>query len=611
MYPYAPAIEPLQTINYKYNIRGWLTQINDPSNLGTGTKADLFAEKINYTSYISELGQTPDNAQFNGNISSVTWTTVQGTEAYAYNYDKQNRLTKAQYGTVTAGVFTKKNQYSLPEVSYDLQGNILTLKRNGNIETAGFMDDLEYGYKGNKLMVVFEKGDKTKGFIDGKKAQTEYDYDLNGNMTRDDNSKITEIQYNSLNLPKKITKSNFTDAQNKMVTSEETYFYYTAAGQKLAYECKTKYADNTTLWAKTMYEGSIVYTGTSSTTTAPTMVINYILHPEGRIRVSKVNNVPTFTYEYHIKDHLGNVRVAFDAVGSSMSNKIPVAFQYTDYDPYGMEHEQAGVSGTQGQEQTQTYLFTGKELYRNIGWADYGARFYNSSLGRWMNVDPLPKPHESVYAAFANNPICNVDPDGRDSINFRQWMDSDGDVQISQTFIDDGKPGLVTYGYDEINDEWVHEYTPPVVVNGQATVRPPLKVADNMPWYYNFTSLPLGNSPNEGEGTDNGQGSVDKFADKYIGEPIGNLIVGGTGIYNLGVAIHIATTGTDVSGREYNSNAMKWFDAGQNAVFGTWGTYSNFFRNSNMIEDIGLNITNFFIGKGVENVDKKLPSDKK
>lgn len=35
---------PLQKIDFTYNIRGWLTQINDPSNL----QNDLFGYKINY-----------------------------------------------------------------------------------------------------------------------------------------------------------------------------------------------------------------------------------------------------------------------------------------------------------------------------------------------------------------------------------------------------------------------------------------------------------------------------------------------------------------------------------------------------------------------------------
>jgi RHS repeat-associated protein len=42
---------------------------------------------------------------------------------------------------------------------------------------------------------------------------------------------------------------------------------------------------------------------------------------------------------------------------------------------------------------------------------------YDARLGRRWNVDPVVKVWESPYAAFANNPINNIDPNGADTIN--------------------------------------------------------------------------------------------------------------------------------------------------------------------------------------------------
>ncbi|MCO6176477.1 hypothetical protein NHF50_15615, partial [Flavobacterium sp. NRK F10] len=39
----------LQTVDYTYNIRGWLTNINDVNNIMTGN--DLFNFKIDYNDY--------------------------------------------------------------------------------------------------------------------------------------------------------------------------------------------------------------------------------------------------------------------------------------------------------------------------------------------------------------------------------------------------------------------------------------------------------------------------------------------------------------------------------------------------------------------------------
>lgn len=43
---------------------------------------------------------------------------------------------------------------------------------------------------------------------------------------------------------------------------------------------------------------------------------------------------------------------------------------------------------------------------------------YDARIGRRWNVDPVVKEYESPYAAFGNNPIWNVDPDGSDTTKY-------------------------------------------------------------------------------------------------------------------------------------------------------------------------------------------------
>jgi RHS repeat-associated protein len=62
------------------------------------------------------------------------------------------------------------------------------------------------------------------------------------------------------------------------------------------------------------------------------------------------------------------------------------------------------------------YKFTGKERDTETNYDYFGARYYDSELGRWLQVDPLADkyPGWSPYNYTLNNPLFYVDPDGKD-----------------------------------------------------------------------------------------------------------------------------------------------------------------------------------------------------
>ena len=85
-----------------------------------------------------------------------------------------------------------------------------------------------------------------------------------------------------------------------------------------------------------------------------------------------------------------------------------------DYHPFGSE-----VPGRSFGSDNYSYSFNGKEKDKN--WTntnshlDFGARMYDSRLGRWLATDPFANkyPFASPYNFALNTPIQAVDPDGK------------------------------------------------------------------------------------------------------------------------------------------------------------------------------------------------------
>lgn len=86
---------------------------------------------------------------------------------------------------------------------------------------------MDYDYDGNQLINVTDRTNHPAGFNDDNKHllthKNDFDYDDYGNMVEDMNKKITNITYNHLNLPKKITFEN-----NRSIE-----YIYDASGKKL------------------------------------------------------------------------------------------------------------------------------------------------------------------------------------------------------------------------------------------------------------------------------------------------------------------------------------------------------------------------------------------
>ena len=349
--------------DYAYNVRSWMKSVSGP----------LFSQTLNYQEPMT--GTIPC---YNGNISSMSWKAGSETtdRGYRFTYDGLSRLKDATYGEGN-DLTTNPNRFNEQITGYDKMGNILKLKRYGQISSAayGLVDDLSLTYNGNQLLAV--KDIATSGvygngtdFKDGANQPTEYAYDKNGNLIKDLNKNISSIGYNCLNLPDQVIFGN----------GNSILYDYGADGTKL----RTVHTTGSSALT-TDYCGNAVYENG---------VLKMLLNEAGYV------SFPDRKFHFYLKDRQGNIRVVADKDGT--------VEETNSYYPFGGMFTSANS--------VQPYKYNGKELDRKNGLNcyDYGARQYDAVLGRWTTVDPMS---ETCYKyspfIYCNNcPVKYIDPDG-------------------------------------------------------------------------------------------------------------------------------------------------------------------------------------------------------
>ncbi len=329
----------IETLNYDYNMRGWLTGINKDYALGEYSSSQwehYFGLYIGYDNRDNKF----TNQQLNGQITGLQWKS-QGdntTRKYDYGYDNANRLIAANFtqkGSSTESWNVNEVDFSTKDITYDENGNILTLKNMGILPGASapvIIDQLTYHYKArsNQLLRVYDNGSagtangKQGDFKDGGNAGSDdYVYDDNGNLIIDKNKGLVNgsnaaIVYNYLDKPELIT-----------IEGKGTIRYvYDAGGgkiKKISTENASPANGNQQVVTTTTYIGAYVYEQKKVGSNTAEESLQMILYEEGRIRVitpyDNASDPSNFigggitlpggkqgVFDYFIEDHLGNVR---------------------------------------------------------------------------------------------------------------------------------------------------------------------------------------------------------------------------------------------------------------------------------------------------------------
>jgi RHS repeat-associated protein len=414
------------TVSYVYDANGNRTTLTDGGGTTTFTYDNLDRLTRKTTPDGRSIRYAYDRA---GNRTQLTYP--DGTTGMTYGYDAANRLTQMTVGTLSWGV------------AYDAAGNRTALTQPNGTRT-------DYAYLANNWLSSL-----THKRPDGSVFQSfAYTYDANGNrITQADPTGTTTFTYDAVNrltgaaypgtygswswaydavgnrtsqtAPSGTTPYTY-DANNRLIQAGAVTYSYdangnltsTSAGQSFSWDVFNR------MTAASSPGGSVSYThngdGLKVRRTGPDGATVYYYDgiwpiweadSAGAPRVQLDRDIfgnllsrreVNGTRRYFGHDGLGGLTAATDETGVHLSSLF--------YDAWG------NLRANSGTWSEGYYRFIGAELDPSTGLYHMGARFYDSSLGRWLSEDPVQSPFEPLslnfYAYVANNPLVLSDSTG-------------------------------------------------------------------------------------------------------------------------------------------------------------------------------------------------------
>lgn len=350
-----------------HNVRGWETErcVRNESGDVIWQSELRYEQPRLYTQGVT--------AQWNGNISEWNWGfSSESLYTNAYSYDDASRLIASEIysGEYNSGIFSETG------ITYDRNGNILTLARAKGSKSEN--EYLNYNYSGNQLKEVsHQRTDEVSNGI--------CSYDLNGNMTHDGFHNL-DLEYTRNNLLKKVISSDGKSAEYSYLSDGSRHSVTWDSGGFL-------------------YIGSLIYSmtpdfGGESDEGAE---LESAIFGGGRIFATQDASGRSCSAVFHICDHLGSVRATVDDGGNILERN--------SYYAYGRRHEDGSI-----RDAGNRWRYSGKEEQYSFGvpYIDYGARMYDSELGRWFSPDPMSERYYSVspYVYCGDNPILMTDSGG-------------------------------------------------------------------------------------------------------------------------------------------------------------------------------------------------------
>jgi RHS repeat-associated protein len=325
----------------------------------------------------------------------------------SFAYDNLNRITTA---TTTATHATDPADCWGESYQYD---NQTTGGAWGNLTSIGVASSAYNGCTQESLSVI----------VSGNNQMNGNGYDAAGNMTA-----ASGVTYNY-------------NAENQLTTTESVNYTYDGDGKRV------EKSNGTLYW----YGGESDPIAESNLSGGS--MDEYVFFGGKRIARRK----STGEIDYYFADHLGTSRMVVSSTGTILDD--------SDFYPFG--GERPAIPPTSG----NAFKFTCKERDAESGNDYFGARYYASSMGRWLSPDwsakVMPVPYAkldnpqslNLYAYVGNNPLIHVDADGhiiddsalKDNKKYQQWKTnylSHAGAQAQWDALNNNKDLTVTMKWD-------------------------------------------------------------------------------------------------------------------------------------------------------------------
>jgi large repetitive protein len=415
-------------VDYVYDLVGKIKQVSDPT--GTyGFSYDNMGRLIGTTTQYSFLpGITYTNAYGYDAASNRTSFTAPDGSTNTYAYDTLNRL-----NTLTNSL---TGQFGF---GYDALSRRTAFNRPNGVNTSYSYDSL------SRLLNVLHKAGTVT--LDG----AGYTYDNAGNRTAKTNylNNITEqYTYDPLYQLSQVTQGTTTtesysydavgnrlsslgmspyvyNSSNELTSTPSATFTYDGNGNTL-----TKTDSNGTTTYNWDFENrltAVVLPGTNGT-------VSFAYDPFGR-RIQKNSSSATTNYLYDNSNTVEEIGatgtllaryIQGTGVDEPMAELRGVTTGYYQQDGLGSVTSMTGATGSQlnsdiydsfGDLTASTgsfgnpFQYTGRDFDRETGLQYYRARYYDSTIGRFISEDPA-QAGDDFYAYANDNPTNLVDPFG-------------------------------------------------------------------------------------------------------------------------------------------------------------------------------------------------------